>query len=118
MSELPIQEAENQFIKVVNDLSDFCMKNKNDRWKGGFSGIVLITLPDDLDSAFGNVSGIVSDNQVGNEEEVVGNALIQLMTGMILMGYDSGALHAAVEAAIGMSRNAELVDLSEGEQSN
>ena len=103
---------EERFAAVVDDITEYCMKAKEEKWKGGFSGMVIITVPTELDGAVGNVAGFFGDEFEDSQDEVMGTGLISLLTGLLLMGWDETMLLAAVEAARQVASRAELIDVS------
>lgn len=106
-------EIAEKFAAVVNDITDYCMKSKADKWKGGFSGMLVVTVPTELDGAVGNFAGFIAEEFQDRQEEVMGAGLVSLLTGLLLMGWDETILIAAVKAASAVAQDAVLFDTSD-----
>lgn len=99
-----------RFAAVVDDITEYCMSNKETKWKGGFSGMVVIAVPVELDGAVGNLAAFFAERYEPQQDEVLGAGLISYLTGLLLMGWDETMLLAAVEAARDVASRAELID--------
>jgi len=99
-----------KFAAVVDDITEYCMRNKEGKWKGGFSGMVAIAVPTELDGAVGNLAAFFADEFEPQQNEVLAAGLISYLTGLLLMGWDETMLLAAVEAARDVASRAELID--------
>ena len=101
------------FMAVVEDLTDYCMKQKDTKWKGGFSGMVVISVPIDLDCGVGNMAAFFAEAFHAKQDEVMANTLISHLTGLLLSGWTEAMLTAAVQAASQIASSAHLIDVTD-----